>query len=44
MRLAFNLSNGVTGTLDSSTVYLIQVKGIYAQKLMLIKQEINQVE
>jgi hypothetical protein len=32
--LAFNLSNRVTDTLESSTIqtYLIQVKGVYTQK------------
>jgi hypothetical protein len=34
MKLAFNLSNGVTDTVESSTklIFLIQVKGIYTQK------------
>jgi hypothetical protein len=34
MQLSFNLSNGVTGTLESSSIliYLIQVKHIYMQK------------
>jgi uncharacterized membrane protein YwzB len=34
MQLAFNLSNGVIDTLESSTIliYLIQTKGIYTQK------------
>jgi hypothetical protein len=37
--LAFNLSNGVTDTLESSTIliFLIQVKGIYTQRVTLIK-------
>jgi hypothetical protein len=39
MQLAFNLSNGVTDRLESSSVliYLIQVKGIYSQKDEFIK-------
>jgi hypothetical protein len=39
MLLAFNLSNGVTDTLESSTIliYLIKVKGIYTQRVALIK-------
>jgi hypothetical protein len=37
--LGFNLSNGVTDTLESSSVliYLIWVKGIYTHKVTLIK-------
>jgi hypothetical protein len=36
MQLAFNLSNGVTDKLESSTIliYLIQTKGIDTQKEM----------
>ncbi len=39
MPLCFNLSNGVVDTLESSAIliYLIQVKGIYTQKVTLIK-------
>jgi hypothetical protein len=34
-----NLSNGVTDTLESNSllIYLIQVKGIYTQKVTLVK-------
>ncbi len=34
LQLGLNLSNGVTDTLESSTIliYLIQLKGIYTQK------------
>ncbi len=34
VQLAFNMSNRVTDTLESSTIliYLVQVKGIYTQK------------
>ncbi len=34
VQLAFNLSNGVTDTLKSSTIliYFSQVKGVYTQK------------
>jgi hypothetical protein len=42
MQLAFNLSNGVTNTLEFSTIqiYLIQTKGIYTQKgFTLIKMK-----
>jgi hypothetical protein len=39
VQLGFNLSNGVTDTLESSTIliYLIQVKGIYTQKVKSIE-------
>jgi hypothetical protein len=39
VQLAFNLSNGVTDTIESSTmlVYLVQVKGIFTHKFALIK-------
>jgi hypothetical protein len=35
MQLAFDLSNGVTDTLESSTILicLVQVEGIYTQKI-----------
>ena len=35
MQLAFNLSNGVTDTLESSSIliYLVLVKTIYTQKV-----------
>ncbi len=38
VQLAFNLSNGVTDTLESSSIliYFIQVKGIYTLKVTLI--------
>jgi hypothetical protein len=37
--LDFNLSTGVTDTLESSSIliYLIQVKGVYTQKVTFIK-------
>ncbi len=43
VQLAFNQSNGVTDTLESSMIliYLIQGKGIYTQKSTLIKLEID---
>ncbi len=46
MQLDFNLSNCVTDTLESSSIliYLIQMKGIYTQKVALFKQEINKEE
>jgi hypothetical protein len=39
MQFAFNLSNGVTDTLESSStlIYLIPMEGIYTQKVALIK-------
>jgi len=39
VQLGFNFSNGVTDTLESSSmlIYLIQVKGICTQKVLLIK-------
>ncbi len=39
VQLGFNLSNGVTDTLESSSIliYLIQVAGIYTRKDTLIK-------
>ncbi len=42
-QFAFNLSNSVTDSLESSTIliYLIQLKGIYTQRLHGLKQEIN---
>ncbi len=46
MQLGFNLSNGVTDTLESSSIliYLIQVKGIYTKKVTLIKTGIDKKE
>ncbi len=39
MQLAFNLSNGVTDTLECSAmlIYLIRVKGIYTHDVAKIK-------
>jgi len=39
VQLGFNLSNGVTDTLESSSILIfsIQVKSIYTQKVVLIK-------
>ncbi len=38
MQLGFNLSNGVTDKLESISIliYLIQVEGIYTQKVTVI--------
>jgi hypothetical protein len=47
VQLAFNSSNRVADTLESSTIliYLIQAKGLYTQKgSRLLKQEINKEE
>jgi hypothetical protein len=52
VQLGFNLSNGVTDKLESSSIliYLFQVKGTYIQKVFTIKrshwlkQEINKEE
>jgi len=43
MQLGFNLSNGVTDKVESISIliYLIQVKGIYTQKVTVIKTGIN---
>ncbi len=42
MQLGFNLSNGVTDTLESSSIliYLIQETGIYTQMDTLIKRRV----